>query len=486
MRSLQMDVDDEISNLVDLHMGMFDGGWKSQDLQGLLWLDHHKNQLTEVADSSRLQDRMKVWFVQKRAEEEAFAWFLCDRFACLRMSMSKDQRLISELKALGEWGDVVRCLDHVKEIVTRESTKLGVLKQLLAGTHVRLGLKDSYVADMKEKEWIRSLRAESGYLLWQEFASVLQLYDIVLGICVPRSSLAGIALVERANVDLDLARPLPSFVEEPREGCRPSVATSNTGKRIPLISKGRPSERRGEVRHQAPQSNVMAQKAQVQASRSGDASTPLNVDSDPDIHEFPYARELKDATDCRWVVSHVTPPSWKQYLRDISIEQLCDIHDKAYMRQAANYEQTLSILRAKVEGLESERERLKASEIQVLQEIDSLRQDRAATVSKVFPDATMKLVHSDEMGVLVARLVRAAIIHGRCTTFEEVAKLKEPFVLEKMPDYRTSSKDEYDRAGEDMANASYPFLSKFTLNPYASVEQLLSMKPRSLRSSKAL
>ncbi|GKD71819.1 hypothetical protein Tco_1325909, partial [Tanacetum coccineum] len=69
--------------------------------------------------------------------------------------------------------------------------------------------------------------------------------------------------------------------------------------------------------------------------------------------------------------------------------------------------------------------------------------------------------------------------------FEEVAKLKEPFVLEKMPDYRTSLKDEYDRAGEDMANASYPFLSSFTSNPYAYMEQLLSIKPRSLRSSKA-
>ncbi|GJX49600.1 hypothetical protein Tco_0276445 [Tanacetum coccineum] len=32
-----MDADDEISNLVALHMGMFDGGWKWQDLQGLLW-----------------------------------------------------------------------------------------------------------------------------------------------------------------------------------------------------------------------------------------------------------------------------------------------------------------------------------------------------------------------------------------------------------------------------------------------------------------
>ncbi|GJZ60729.1 hypothetical protein Tco_0616545 [Tanacetum coccineum] len=30
----------------DLHMGMFDGRWKRQDLQGLLWLDDHKSMLT--------------------------------------------------------------------------------------------------------------------------------------------------------------------------------------------------------------------------------------------------------------------------------------------------------------------------------------------------------------------------------------------------------------------------------------------------------
>ncbi|GJT45523.1 hypothetical protein Tco_0954238 [Tanacetum coccineum] len=72
-----------------------------------------------------------------------------------------------------------------------------------------------------------------------------------------------------------------------------------------------------------------------------------------------------------------------------------------------------------------------------------------------------------------------------CVKVEEVAKLKEPFILEKMSGYRTSSKDEYDRAREDMANASYPFLSELTSNPYASIEQLLSMKPRSLRSSNA-
>ncbi|GKF34862.1 hypothetical protein Tco_0108062, partial [Tanacetum coccineum] len=43
----------------------------------------------------------------------------------------------------------------------------------------------------------------------------------------------------------------------------------------------------------------------------GVTSSPLDVDSDPDIHGFPSAKELKDVTDCHWVIAHVTPPSWK-------------------------------------------------------------------------------------------------------------------------------------------------------------------------------
>ncbi|GJT10626.1 hypothetical protein Tco_0857668 [Tanacetum coccineum] len=74
------------------------------------------DQLTKVADSSRLQNRMK---------RSCKHW---------------------------ESGDTVRCLDHMRDIVARDSAKLGVLEQLLAGTHVGVGPKDSYVADMKEKE----------------------------------------------------------------------------------------------------------------------------------------------------------------------------------------------------------------------------------------------------------------------------------------------------------------------------------------------
>nr|GEW32172.1 hypothetical protein [Tanacetum cinerariifolium] len=48
-----------------------------------------------------------------------------------------------------------------------------------------------------------------------------------------------------------------------------------------------------------------AQKVLAQASKvTGDDSSPLDVDSDLDIHEFPSAKELKHATNCHWVVAH--------------------------------------------------------------------------------------------------------------------------------------------------------------------------------------
>nr|GEV41171.1 hypothetical protein [Tanacetum cinerariifolium] len=89
---------------------------------------------------------------RQEEEEEAFVGFLRDQCAGLRMTNSNNQRLIAELEAFGEQGDVVRRLDHIREIVTRDFTKLGVLEQLLARTHVGIGLKDSYVADIEENE----------------------------------------------------------------------------------------------------------------------------------------------------------------------------------------------------------------------------------------------------------------------------------------------------------------------------------------------
>ncbi|GKA86338.1 hypothetical protein Tco_0808049 [Tanacetum coccineum] len=90
-------------------------------------------------------------------------------------------------------------------------------------------------------------------------------------------------------------------------------------------------------------------------------------------------------------------------------------------------------------------------------EIDSLKHDRAVVVSKVIPDTAMKLISNDDLGVLIAKLVRSSIIYGRCQDFEEVAAIKEPFVLEKMSGYRPSSKEEYDQADDALVNSSYPF-----------------------------
>ncbi|GJR70413.1 hypothetical protein Tco_0016478 [Tanacetum coccineum] len=109
-----------------------------------------------------------------------------------------------------------------------------------------------------------------------------------------------------------------------------------------------------------------------------------------------------------------------------------------------------------IKGLELKRERLKNSKTQLLQDIDSLKQDRATVVSKVVPDVATKLIRSDEMGFLVAKLVKVAMFQGRCAAFEEVASLKEPFILEKISGYRSSSKEEFDRAGDGLVNVTPP------------------------------
>nr|GEU56979.1 hypothetical protein [Tanacetum cinerariifolium] len=206
-----------------------------------------------------------------------------------------------------------------------------------------------------------------------------------------------------------------------------------------------------------------AQKVFAQASKvAGDASSPFDVDSALDIHEFPFVNELKDATDCHWVVAHVTLPSWKQYLREISIKQLCNIYDNAYMHQAVldnvlngrTRELIFALHKARAScDTMREREIKKDKAYAELEkkfrsmastEVDSFRRDRAVVVSRVISNAAMKLIQSDEIDVLIARLVKASIIYGRCTIFKEVSELKSPFILEDMPSYRPSSKEEYD------------------------------------------
>ncbi|GJW05433.1 hypothetical protein Tco_1564289 [Tanacetum coccineum] len=101
------------------------------------------------------------------------------------------------------------------------------------------------------------------------------------------------------------------------------------------------------------------------------------------------------------------------------------------------------------------------------------------------PHVAIELVCSDKMGLFVARLVKIALVHGRCSAFEEVATLKEPFEIEKMLGYRPFSKKEFDQASDNVATASYPFFTKATADPYAPLEVLLPKRPKSLRSKSA-
>ncbi|GKB41380.1 hypothetical protein Tco_0886322, partial [Tanacetum coccineum] len=97
-------------------------------------------------------DKMKVVFVLARFKDESFAGLMRDLCFSLRISLSRKRRLIAELEALGEREDAFRSLDHMREIIARNSYTLGVLEQLLARTHAGMRLKDGYVADMEEKE----------------------------------------------------------------------------------------------------------------------------------------------------------------------------------------------------------------------------------------------------------------------------------------------------------------------------------------------
>ncbi|GJR79581.1 hypothetical protein Tco_0150366 [Tanacetum coccineum] len=48
-----------------------------------------------------------------------------------KISLSKHRRLIAELEALGERGDALRSLNYMREIAAHDSTKLGLLEQML-------------------------------------------------------------------------------------------------------------------------------------------------------------------------------------------------------------------------------------------------------------------------------------------------------------------------------------------------------------------
>ncbi|GKD03874.1 hypothetical protein Tco_1178848 [Tanacetum coccineum] len=116
----------------------------------------------------------------------------------------------------------------------------------------------------------------------------------------------------------------------------------------------------------------------------------------------------------------------------------------------AGYQQSLLTLKSKISSLEDKKARLEDVEVSLRKEVEELKQVRTELVSKVIPYAGIELVHSDDMGSLVGRLV--------------------------------SSKD-HTQANNDLATATFPWLDEFVADPSAPIEVLLSKKPPSLQMS---
>ncbi|GKF49228.1 hypothetical protein Tco_0142479, partial [Tanacetum coccineum] len=86
-----------------------------------------------------------------------------------------------------------------------------------------------------------------------------------------------------------------------------------------------------------------------------------------------------------------------------------------------SYQASLSTLELHIASLEAEKAQLEAVEVSLRKEVDDVKRDRMEVVLKVVPYASMKLIHSDDLGSLVGRLVSSDIFYGRCKTFKQVA-----------------------------------------------------------------
>ncbi|GJS93504.1 hypothetical protein Tco_0800472 [Tanacetum coccineum] len=196
---------------------------------------------------------------------------------------------------------------------------------------------------------------------------------------------------------------------------------------------------------------------------------PFLIVSDDD-EGLPNVLELKDVIACYLKISAITLPTWKNHLDNHIDLELLDLHDYYYARQAVvdnavnrrerareeeceglrvkceaamtEFEKnpTVVALREKISVLSAEvkehklnldRMMLEDVEVSLRKEVEELKQDRREVVSKVIPYAAMELVHIDEMGSLVGKLLSSAIVYGRCKAFKQVADMKEPFDLSK-------------------------------------------------------
>ncbi|PWA55419.1 hypothetical protein CTI12_AA370010 [Artemisia annua] len=98
------------------------------------------DQLMNLAGSSNLHDRMRVWFVQQAMEDSAFANLL---FVCcqhLRRVMNKHRIMMVDMEALGDRGVAVDSLEALRKSYNRQKSMLEIMTDLLA--QARSGVRE--------------------------------------------------------------------------------------------------------------------------------------------------------------------------------------------------------------------------------------------------------------------------------------------------------------------------------------------------------
>ncbi|GKC13269.1 hypothetical protein Tco_1010051 [Tanacetum coccineum] len=108
------------------------------------------DKLSEVANSSRLEDKIKVVFSRACDLDESFIDLLRKLCSAIRVTITKDRILLAEFEALGHRVDVLKLLEYIREMVALDSERVGVLEQLLADAHFGMHLKAEYATDMGE------------------------------------------------------------------------------------------------------------------------------------------------------------------------------------------------------------------------------------------------------------------------------------------------------------------------------------------------
>ncbi|GJS38583.1 hypothetical protein Tco_0563626 [Tanacetum coccineum] len=274
----------------------------------------------------------------------------------------------------------------------------------------------------------------------------------------------------------------------------------------------------------------------AKASALKDATLVLSISDDDEGLED--CLELKDATACHLKIFAITPPTWKGFLDNHLDVDLLDLHNCCYARQAVmdnavnrrsckllevieklrgeadvmrarelareeeyeglqakceaamtDFDKNLVVLllREKMSSLAAEEKEHKGNLDRLMLESQkwlgyqvSLSDLELKVASLEAEKANLELLHSDELGRLVGKLVSSAITIGRCRAYEQVARMKELFDLLKVKGYRPSYKKEHTHAINDLAIATFSWLNEYVADASAFVEALLSKKPLTL------